>query len=97
MEKLNSNELQALKLWQKRMVTVFSVIIAGLIGITGVDLVVGLSRTAAWISFLVLIGLVVLGGLIQFGQRCPRCGYCLGFQSRLVVPDNCKKCGIGLK
>ena len=96
-EKLSRDELEALRLWQKRMIIVFAATMGGLLLVAGADLAFGLSESAAWVVFLLLLVMVVLGGFIQFRQRCPGCGYRIGFQSRLLLPDNCKKCGIGLK
>ena len=97
MKNLNANELEELPLWQKRMITVFATTMAALIFVVVADLIIGISRMVASFAFLVLIALVGLGIFIQFSQKCPRCGYRLGFQSRLLVPHNCKKCGVGLK
>ncbi len=97
MEKLSPSELEKLRVWQKRMITVFVVTMVGLLVVIASDLVIGLSRTVAWFAFVGLLGLAGLGAVIQFSQRCPRCEYRLGFQSRLLVPENCKKCGVGLK
>jgi hypothetical protein len=97
MNKLNANELKELQLWQKRMITVSSTTMAALIFAAGADLIIGISRMVASFAFLVFIALVGLGIFIQFSQKCPRCGYRLGFQSRLLLPRNCKKCGVGLK
>jgi len=97
MKKLSRHELEELQLWQKRMIAVFSATMAALLLTVGVDLVFGMSPTTAWIVFLLLLLLVGLGGLIQFSQKCPGCGYRIGFQSRLLVPDKCRKCGVKLK
>lgn len=43
---------------------------------------------------LALLGaLCLLGVWIQFSERCPRCGYNLGFQSRLLHLEACERCG----
>jgi hypothetical protein len=43
---------------------------------------------------LLLLGITcVLGAAIQFSERCPRCGYNLGFQVRLLLPERCERCG----
>lgn len=97
MKNLNIDELKQLQLWQKRLITVFAITMAALIFIAGAHLEFGLSRMAASFAFLVIIALAGLGIFIQFSQKCPGCGYRLGFQSRLVIPPNCKKCGVGLK
>lgn len=43
---------------------------------------------------LAALGLACAAGAgIQFSERCPRCGYNLGFQSRLLLADACERCG----
>jgi hypothetical protein len=42
---------------------------------------------------LVLV-LVLAAAVVQFRERCPRCGSRLGTQSRLLLPDKCRKCGV---
>jgi lipopolysaccharide export LptBFGC system permease protein LptF len=97
MKSLNTKELQELQLWQKRMITLLVIAMVALIVVVGVDLIIGMSRMAASFVFLGLVALAGLGIFIQFSQKCPACGYRLGFQTRLLIPNNCKKCGVGLK
>ncbi len=97
LKKLGADELKELQLWQKRMIIVFAITMVCLPVVVVTDLIIVFSRTEAWLVFLVLLALVVLSGFIQFSQRCPRYSYRLGFQSRLLVPDNCKRCDVGLK
>ena len=97
MDRLNTDEFKKLKTWQTRMILFLVVTMISLVVVVGVDLLIGFTPQAAWCVFIVLIALALMGGFLQFRQRCPRCGYRLGFQSRLLVPDNCKKCGVGLK
>lgn len=41
-----------------------------------------------------LLGVACLSAaVIQFSESCPRCGYNLGFQSRLTLPAPCERCG----
>lgn len=95
--KLDANELAELKQWQRRMISLFVITMSGLLMVVILDLLIGLSQATATIIFLVLVALVVLAGFVQFSQKCPACGYRLGLQSRLLVPDHCKRCGIALK
>jgi len=49
------------------------------------------------VRFLVLatvLGLVLLATIVQFREKCPRCGTRLGRQSRLILPDQCRTCGV---
>lgn len=39
------------------------------------------------------VGLIVI---LQFAKRSPCCGANLGWQVRLGIPKNCKKCGVQL-
>jgi len=43
------------------------------------------------------LGLLALVGgaaaAAQFSAHCPRCGYNLGFQTRLTLPASCERCG----
>jgi hypothetical protein len=48
-------------------------------------------------AFVPVVALVVAGGWLQFSIRCPACGYRLGRQSRLVVPERCRSCGVALR
>jgi hypothetical protein len=95
--RLDADELAELQHWQRRMVSLFVITMSGLLLTVILDLLIGLSQATATIIFLVLVALVVLAGFVQFSQKCPACGYRLGFQSRLLVPDHCKCCGIALK
>ena len=42
----------------------------------------------------VALVLVLAAAVVQFRERCPRCGSRLGTQSRLLLPDKCRKCGV---
>lgn len=86
-----------LKAWQARMRILFVLTMVSLVAVVGVDLIIGFTPQTAWYVFIVLIALTLAAGFFQFRQKCPRCGYRLGLQSSLLVPDKCKKCGIGLK
>jgi len=40
-----------------------------------------------------LFGAAIVLSLLQFSKRCPNCKKNLGWQQRLGIPKNCKKCG----
>ena len=44
----------------------------------------------------VLFAAVIPACLLQFSKRCPKCRANLGWQVRLRIPQNCKKCGVRL-
>ncbi|NIN36565.1 MAG: hypothetical protein GWO08_05200 [Gammaproteobacteria bacterium] len=70
---------------------------SGLLMAVILDLLIGLSQATATIILLVLVTPFVLAGFVQFSQKCPACGYRLGLQSRLLLPDHCKRYGVALK
>jgi hypothetical protein len=97
MDDLTPEELARLRRWQLRMVVLFVLGMVGLFGLFAADMVFGLSEVVATWAFVSLVALSIVAGFVQFSERCPRCGYRIGFQSRLVVPEACKKCGARLK
>lgn len=42
----------------------------------------------------VIVLLAIAGAYVQFREKCPRCGTRLGRQSRLVLPQKCRSCGV---
>lgn len=97
MKQLNTDELEKLQQWQKQMVTIFVITMLSLLIVIGADIAIGLSQDLAWYFFIILVILAALGVFIQFNKKCPRCNYRLGFQTRLLLPDSCKKCSVKLK
>ena len=45
----------------------------------------------------VLGGAVIVLALLQFSMRCPNCRANLGWQVRLGIPRNCRKCGVDFR
>lgn len=45
----------------------------------------------------IVFGAVVAGAALQFSKRCPTCRSNLGWQVRLGIPKQCKKCGTVLR
>lgn len=41
-----------------------------------------------------VVGLMLAGAFVQFRERCPRCSARVGSQTRLLLPGNCKSCGV---
>lgn len=94
---LSKQQREELQAWQRRMLLVFVTIMGLLLMAALTDMLFGMPKTMAVSIFLLLIALVALSVFIQFSQKCPACGYRIGFQARLLVPDNCKQCGVKLK
>ena len=97
---LSDAELAQLQAWKRRMLLSFA---AGMvlttlltIGIVAAGFVVS-SPSPQWIywSGLVAAVVIVASGIgVQFSARCPRCGFNIGLQSRLLVPPACERCNI---
>jgi hypothetical protein len=45
-----------------------------------------------WVGLLLATLIVAVGIGVQFSARCPRCGYNIGLQSRLLLPSGCERC-----
>jgi hypothetical protein len=94
---LTKAELEHLKLWQKKMVSTF--IVAMLVIVIGVPLKLAMGLNEELELFLggLFVALAIVGGIIQFSEKCPNCGARIGMQSRLVLPARCVKCGISFR
>ena len=94
---LTSAELEGLARWQRRMVGSFVafMVLMGLALLLGLGL--GVSDRGLLPLGVVMALCVLFGIYTQFSTRCPRCGRNLGFQSRLLLPRHCTKCGVAFK
>lgn len=88
--------------WERRLRSVAALVVATYLVAIALALTAdpepgtgpGLERSGATTIALVLLGLFcALGAWVQFSERCPRCGYNLGFQSRLFHLEACERCG----
>ena len=58
----------------------------------------GLSSGDSWGPLGLLIALLVTPIVVlQLRLRCPSCGHRIGWQAKLMVPDQCKACGTFLR
>lgn len=91
---LNAAEVACVLGWQQRMYWFYGIAMAL---ITGGFILFSYRGYEPWVRpfLLALIGvLVIVGGYVQFRERCPRCATLLGRQSRFVLPNKCKQCGV---
>ena len=91
---LAPGDLLRLRRWERRLRRVFWIIGSVYLALVGASLG-GLEAPPDRLALvLTLFGATcLLGAMIQFSERCPRCGYNLGFQSRLLLPESCERCG----
>lgn len=92
---LDEAELGRVLGWQRRMYAFYGA--AMVLIATGFWLMYRFGEQA-WVRptlLVMLLGLMAGGAWVQFRERCPRCGTLLGRQSRFILPNKCKSCGVG--
>ncbi|MFC4257976.1 hypothetical protein ACFOZ5_02895 [Marinobacter lacisalsi] len=58
----------------------------------------GLSSGSSWGPLGVLLALLVVPIIIlQLRLKCPACGHSIGWQAKLMAPDQCRNCGVFLR
>ncbi|AOY89578.1 hypothetical protein BKP64_16150 [Marinobacter salinus] len=58
----------------------------------------GLSSGESWESLGILIALLIVPIIVlQLKLKCPACGHKIGWQAKLMAPDQCKSCGAFLR
>ncbi|KAA1172762.1 hypothetical protein FWJ25_13165 [Marinobacter salinexigens] len=58
----------------------------------------GLSSGDSWSSLGILIAALVAPIIVlQLRLKCPACGHKIGWQAKLMAPDQCKTCGTFLR
>lgn len=58
----------------------------------------GLSSDSSWGPLGVLLTLLVVPIIVlQLRLKCPDCGKALGWQAKLMAPDQCRHCGVFLR
>lgn len=91
---LTPSERLRIERWRRRLRAVFLVVVAAYLGLAGLALLdLAGSSARSPIGLLLLAGICLLGARIQFSERCPRCGYNLGYQTRWALSDDCDRCG----
>jgi len=94
---LTDDELRRLLQWQRCMVVLFVGTWAYIFLVVAVDLFLNPPERVVQLALVPVLGLVCVGVWLQFSIRCPSCGYRIGRQSRLLVPDRCRSCGVSLR
>lgn len=91
---LSPREILRLRTWGHRVRRAFVLVGVAYLGLVATSLVGGEPPAARAATALGLLGAAcLLAAAIQFSERCPRCGYNLGFQTRLALPTACERCG----
>ncbi len=90
--------LLRLRRWERRLRLVVALVVTTYLVSVALALTAAPASTdaraaGASLALLVLGLLSAIGASIQFSELCPRCGYNLGFQSRLLHLEACERCG----
>jgi hypothetical protein len=95
---LDPGELQRLARWQIRMLVLYVTSIIYLLFLLILSSSPNLpgDQPVADLAYVLILPLVGIALYHQFSARCPRCGFALGLQTRLLVPAHCARCGIRL-
>jgi peptidoglycan/LPS O-acetylase OafA/YrhL len=91
---LAPGDLHRLRRWERRLRRTFLLVGLAYLLLVAASLAGGEPPAARAALALALLGAAcLLGAAVQFSARCPRCGYNLGFQTRLLLPAACERCG----
>jgi hypothetical protein len=95
--KLTDQEFSELRRWQLRNRVLFTGIWLYFIAVIAVHALSDVRPVVIQIALIPLLGLLIVAILSQFSARCPACGYRIGRQSGLIVPEHCRGCGVALR
>ena len=95
--KLTDREFSQLQRWQRRNRTLFAGMWFYFIAVSAVHVLSDVRPVVIQIALIPVLGLLILAIASQFSARCPACGYRIGRQSGLKVPEHCRGCGIALR
>ena len=95
---LNSEQNERIRRWERinRSYFIFAFFTLLIIMIFSSQL--GLSSGESWGPLGVLIAAIVAPIVVlQLRLQCPACGHKIGWQAKLMAPDQCKACGTFLR
>src|SRR5918992_3724284 len=87
---LTRQELQRIWRWERQMIRYYAMAMTVVAVGVGAAYLYGEEPWARPLIIAVVLALVLLATLVQFREKCPRCGSRLGRQSRLILPDTCR-------
>ena len=87
-------ELARVWRWERWMIRYYAMAMTVIAGAVALALVYGESVFVRRAVMGLVLMLVLLATFVQFREKCPRCGARLGRQSRLILPDRCRSCGV---
>ena len=95
---LTPEQNQRLRRWEAVNKAYFIFAFAALIILLVFSSQLGLSSGDSWGPLGVLIALLVIPIIVlQLRLKCPACGHPIGWQAKLMAPDQCRHCGVFLR
>lgn len=95
-QELSHEQLQDLRRHASRTVRWFVIFYIYMLIVFGAHMFFEPPEFISQLMIAVLFAAVIPAVMLQFAKRCPKCGANLGWQVRLGIPPNCKKCGVRL-
>ena len=95
---LTPEQDQRLRRWESINKSYFIFAFLALIVLLVFSSQLGLSSGHSWGPLGVLLALLVIPIiLLQLRLKCPACGHAIGWQAKLMAPDQCRNCGVFLR
>ncbi|WP_150911649.1 hypothetical protein [Marinobacter halotolerans] len=95
---LTSEQNDRLRRWESWNKGYFIVAFVALTLILVFSSQLGISSGESWGPLGVLIAVIIAPIIVlQMRLKCPACGYKIGWQAKLMAPDQCKSCGTFLR
>jgi len=91
---LTRPELERLWRWERGMIRYYAMAMTAIAIAAALAVAYGDIPWARRSMLALVLALVLTATVVQFRERCPRCGSRLGTQSRLLLPDKCRTCGV---
>ncbi len=76
------------------MVSVFILMAVMIPAVVSINVMVGIPEPLEPLLLAGIALIVISGVAVHLRQRCPRCGYRIGLQTRFLLPASCRSCGV---
>ena len=95
---LTPEQDRQIRRWERWNRNYFLVAFVALVIVLVFSSQLGLSSGESWGSLGVLLAAIVAPIIVlQLRLRCPACGHRIGWQAKLMAPDQCQVCGTFLR
>lgn len=95
---LTPEQDQRLRRWESINKSYFIFAFLAMIGLLVFSSQLGLSSGDSWGPLGVLLAALIVPIIIlQLRLKCPACEHSIGWQAKLMAPDQCRHCGVFLR